>query len=120
MGLMDKVKQSAEQALSKAQQGVSQGKVKIDQAQAKHQWDGLLGKLGAAVWAEQRQGGSSDAVAAAMAALDQHLAAHGPVQAGAGAPGTADEEGTSVDGSGTGEAAGPTAPTTAGSGPTEE
>jgi hypothetical protein len=87
MGLMDKVKQGAGQALNKAQQGVSQGKSKIDQAQAKHQWDGLLAKLGAAVWAEKRQDGPSEAVAAAMAALDQHLATHGPVQADTG-PGT--------------------------------
>ncbi len=57
MGLMDKVKQGAGQALTKAQQGVNQGKAKLDQAQAKHQWDGLLRNLGEAVYAEQRQGG---------------------------------------------------------------
>jgi len=76
MGLMDKVKGQYEQALTKAQQGVNQGKAKFDQAQAKHQWDALLRNLGAAVWAEQREGGSSDAVTAALAALDAHLAAH--------------------------------------------
>ena len=76
MGLMDKVKVQYEQALTKAQQGVNQGKAKIDQAQAKHQWDALLRNLGAAVWAEQREGGPSDAVTAALAALDAHLAAH--------------------------------------------
>jgi hypothetical protein len=70
MDLMDKVKEGAAQALTKAQQGVRQGRAKIDEAQAKHQWDGLLRNLGAAVYAEQRQGGSSDAVAAALAALD--------------------------------------------------
>jgi hypothetical protein len=70
MGLMDKVKEQAAQALNKAQHGVSQGKAKIDEAQAKHQWDGLLRDLGAAVYAEQREGGSSDAVTAALAALD--------------------------------------------------
>jgi hypothetical protein len=76
MGLMDKVKVQYEQALTKAQQGVNQGKAKIDQAQAKHQWDALLRNLGAAVWAEQREGGSSDAVTAALAALDAHVALH--------------------------------------------
>ncbi len=81
MGLMDKVRQGAEQALSKAQQGVNQGKAKIDQAQAKHQWDTLLTKLGAAVYAEQRQGGPSDAVSAALAVLDDHVATHGHVAA---------------------------------------
>ncbi|HUB70987.1 MAG TPA: hypothetical protein VL984_11245, partial [Acidimicrobiales bacterium] len=79
MGLMDKVKQSAEQALSKAQQGVNQGKAKIDSAQARRQWDGLLRNLGAAVYAEQRQGGSSADVATALAALDQHAAEHGAI-----------------------------------------
>jgi hypothetical protein len=85
MGLMDKVKQGAGTALNKAQQGVNQGKAKIDQAQSKRQWDGLLHNLGAAVWAEQREGGSSDAVTAAWAALDEHLASNGPVEADAGA-----------------------------------
>jgi len=77
MGLMDKVKQGAGQALTKAQQGVNQGKAKIDQAQAKHQWDGLLRELGAAVYAEQRQGGPADAVTAALAALDEHATDQG-------------------------------------------
>ena len=90
MGLMDKVKQGAETALNKAQQGVSQGKAKIDQAQSKRQWDGLLHNLGAAVWAQQREGGSNDAVTAAWAALDEHLAANGPVSAEAGGAGTGD------------------------------
>lgn len=77
MGLMDKVKQGAGQALTKAQQGVNQGKAKLDQAQAKHQWDGLLSNLGEAVYAEQRQGGPADAVTAALSALDEHAATHG-------------------------------------------
>jgi hypothetical protein len=85
MGLMDKVKQGAETALNKAQQGVNQGKAKIDQAQSKRQWDGLLHNLGAAVWAEKREGGSSDAVTSAWAALDEHLASNGPIEADAGA-----------------------------------
>ncbi len=70
MDLMEKMKEGAAQALTKAQQGVRQGRAKIDEAQAKHQWDGLLRNLGAAVYAEQRHDGSSDAVAAALAALD--------------------------------------------------
>ena len=74
MNLMDKMKEQAAQALNKAQQGVSQGKAKIDEAQAKHQWDGLLRNLGAAVYAEQREGGSSEAVTAALSALDAQAA----------------------------------------------
>ena len=105
MGLMDKVKQGAGTALNKAQQGVSQGKAKIDEKQAKHQWDGLLRNLGAAYYAQQRQDGPSDAVTAAMSALDEHLAAHGPVMAGdddedngAGAQGSAATGGWETDG----------------------
>jgi hypothetical protein len=118
MGLMDKVKVQYEQALTKAQQGVNQGKAKFDQAQAKHQWDALLRDLGAAVWAEQREGGSSDAVTAALAALDAHVAAHtgpdaddpeesaevSPSDATNGGPGTVSEE--SSYGSASGPAAG--------------
>ncbi len=74
MNLMDKMKEQAAQALNKAQQGVSQGKAKIDEAQAKHHWDGLLRNLGAAVYAEQREGGSSEAVTAALSALDAQAA----------------------------------------------
>jgi hypothetical protein len=103
MGLMDKVKQSAETALNKAQQGVNQGKAKIDQAQSKRQWDSLLHNLGAAIWAEQREGGSSDAVTAAWAALDEHLAANGPVEADASA-GDAANGGASTAAPTTGEA----------------
>jgi hypothetical protein len=112
MGLMDKVKQSAETALNKAQQGVNQGKAKIDQAQSKRQWDGLLHNLGAAIWAEQREGGSSDAVTAAWAALDEHLAANGPVEADASAGETATSAGGTTYGG-----ASPAAPT-AGDAPT--
>jgi hypothetical protein len=108
MGLMDKVKGQYEQALTKAQQGVSQGKAKFDQAQAKHQWDTLLRNLGAAVWAVQREGGSTDAVTAALAALDAHLATH----SGSGHSGSPDGPGggTPADGS----AYGGPSPTTTG------
>jgi len=99
MSLMDKVKEQAGQALTKAQQGVSQGKAKIDQAQAKHQWDVLLRSLGAAVYSEQREGGPSDAVAAAMAALDAQAAARpedGPLD-GAGTPETGQSDASPAD-----------------------
>jgi hypothetical protein len=79
MGLMDKVKQQAEQALAKAQQGVSQGQAKFDQVQAKRQTDVLLRNLGAAYYAKERSGGGQDAVDAAMKMLDEHAAADGPL-----------------------------------------
>lgn len=77
MGLMDKVKQQAEQAIAKAQQGVSQGQAKIDQVQAKRQADALLRDLGAAYYEMQRSGGSADAVDSAMKLVDEHMATHG-------------------------------------------
>lgn len=101
MGLMDKVKQQAEQALAKAQQGVNQGQAKLDHVQAKRQGDVLLRDLGAAYYALQRTGGSQDAVDAALKLVDEHTAAHGPVESSSGAD--------------DGEAAGPaTAPPAAG------
>lgn len=77
MGLMDKVKKASEQALSKAQEGVKEGKAKLDEVQAKRRWDALLRNLGAAVYAERRQGGPTSAVDTALAALDDHARAHG-------------------------------------------
>ncbi len=81
MGLMDKVKHQAEQAIAKAQQGVSQGQAKIDQVQAKRQGDALLRNLGAAYYAKERSSGTQDAVDAVMKMLDEHVAAHGPLDA---------------------------------------
>ena len=77
MGLMDKVKKASEQALSKAQEGVKEGRAKLDEVQAKRQWDALLRDLGAAAYAERREGGPASAVDAALAALDDHARTHG-------------------------------------------
>lgn len=79
MGLMDKVKAQAEQAAKKAQQGMAQGQSKLDAMQAKKREDALLRDLGAAYYAQQRSGGSADAVAAALSAVDEHSATHGAV-----------------------------------------
>lgn len=86
MGLMDKVKQQAGQALQKAQQGVSQGQAKLDQVQAKRQADALFRNLGAAYYAQQRENGPAEAVEAAMVALDEHVRSEGPVDTDAVAP----------------------------------
>lgn len=53
MGLMDKVKASAEVGLAKATEASKAGQAKLDAAQAKHRADGLLRDLGVAVWLEQ-------------------------------------------------------------------
>lgn len=73
MGLMDKVKQQAEQALSKAQQGVAQGQAKLDEVQAKRHEDQLLRDLGAAYYAAERKGGPREDVDKALAAVDEHM-----------------------------------------------
>jgi hypothetical protein len=90
MGLMDKVKHQAEQAIAKAQQGVSQGQAKIDQVQAKRQADALLRNLGAAYYAKERSSGSQDAIEEVMKMLDEHVAAHGPIDTSATAHAGAD------------------------------
>jgi hypothetical protein len=86
MGLMDKVKAQAEQAVAKGKQGMAQGQAKIEEMQAKKQADALLRDLGAAYYAQQRTGGSADAVAAALAKVVAHEAEHGTVDTSATAP----------------------------------
>jgi hypothetical protein len=81
MGFMDKVKAQAEVAVAKAQQGVAQGQAKIDDIQGKRAADALLLALGHAFYAEQRTAGSKDDVVAALAAVDAHAAANGPIAA---------------------------------------
>lgn len=90
MGLMDKVKAQAEQAMAKGQQAVQQGQAKLEAYQEKkHSSDALLRDLGAAVYAQQRSGGSQDAVDIALAALDQHYAEQAAAQTAAESTGAA-------------------------------
>lgn len=89
MGLMDKVKQQAEQALSKAQQGVAQGQAKLDEVQAKRHEDQLLRDLGAAYYAAERNGAPQEDVDKALAAVDEHMA-NKPDTAAAAAGGSGD------------------------------
>lgn len=76
MGLLDNAARAAARATVKAQEGIAQGQAKANQMQAKRQADGLVRELGAAYYAQQRQGGSAAAVEAALAAVDAHVAAH--------------------------------------------
>ena len=112
MGLMDTVKQQAEQALAKAQQGVSQGQAKLDQVQGKRQADSLLRDLGAAYYAWQRTGASQGDVEAALELVDQHVATHGPVDTTAGTV----TAGDTPAGPAAGTAAGPNGDATGGQG----
>jgi len=79
MGFMDKAREAAQQATAKAQQGLAQGQAKLDEVQTSRAADGLLRDVGAAFYAEQRSGGSHEAVVTALGALDAHVAAHGPL-----------------------------------------
>jgi hypothetical protein len=79
MGFLDKARDAAQQAATKAQQGMAQGQAKLGEVQAKRASDALLRDLGAAFYAEQRQGGSSEAVVSALRAIDTHVAQNGPI-----------------------------------------
>ena len=71
MGLVDKVKAQAGQALNAAQAGVDKGSAKLEERRDDKTHQELLRKLGAAVWAERRQGGSKTGVDRALTALDK-------------------------------------------------
>ena len=60
MGLMDKVRAQGSQLAQVAQDAAREGKVKLDQAQAKRRADALFRDLGAAVYAERTGRGSPD------------------------------------------------------------
>ena len=63
MGLMDKVKASAEAGLAKATEASKAGQAKLDAAQAKHRADGLLRDLGLAVYLEHSGRGTDQSKA---------------------------------------------------------
>jgi hypothetical protein len=77
MGLLDKVKEQAGQIAEKAQQGVAQGKDKLEDIQAHKRGEALLRDLGAAYYAKLRYDGPSSAVDEALKAMDAHVAEHG-------------------------------------------
>jgi hypothetical protein len=78
MSLTDSVKQQAGQAWGTVQQGFGQGHAKFDELRANRQAQPLLRNLGAAYYALKREGGSEEAVTAALAAMDEHMEAHRP------------------------------------------
>jgi hypothetical protein len=75
MGLMDKVKASAEVGLAKATEAGKAGQAKLDAAQAKHKADGLLRDLGAALYADH-MGRGSDATTQQAERLVEELKAY--------------------------------------------
>jgi hypothetical protein len=53
MGLMDRVKEQAAVLAQKTQEAAQEGKIRLDQAQAKRRADAMFRELGAAVYAER-------------------------------------------------------------------
>ena len=82
MGLLDKVKAQATVLADKAQTGVQQGQVKLQEMQSGKQVDHLLRELGAYVFLSERNRNQPDSdakVAGLMAQLDALEAAGSPV-----------------------------------------
>jgi hypothetical protein len=82
MGLMDKVKASAEVGLAKATEAGKAGQAKLDAAQARHRADGLLKDLGSAAYADFQGRGSDETTQQAariVAELQAYEAEYGPL-----------------------------------------
>src|ERR1700678_836014 len=84
MGFMDKVKAQATVLADKAQTGVQQGQVKLQEMQSGKQVDHVLRELGALVFLQERgraEPDSAEKVAGLMGQLDALEAAGTPVTA---------------------------------------
>ncbi len=84
MGLMDKVKATAEVGLAKASEAGKAGQAKLDAAQAKHKADGLLRDLGAAIYADHLGKGSDENTKQAERIVEElkaYEAEYGPIGA---------------------------------------
>jgi len=75
MGLMDKAKGAALQAKASAQNIAQQGQAKVSSVQQQRTEAELYRALGEAIYNERRRGGSGQATADALQALDDHFAA---------------------------------------------
>ncbi|MFF9895240.1 hypothetical protein [Streptomyces longispororuber] len=66
-----------DRAREQVQQGLNQGKQKLDDVQAQRTGNDLLKQLGAAYYAERHGSGTPDATQQALSALEAHIATHG-------------------------------------------
>lgn len=83
MGFLDKVKEQGSALAGKAQEGISQGQAKLDEAQSKKKANQLLGELGAWQWAmtHGRDGGvGATQIERIRGELTAHEAEHGPIE----------------------------------------
>ena len=60
MGLMDRVREQAAQIAQRTQEAAQEGRVKLDEAQARRRADAMFRDLGAAVYAERTGRAGSD------------------------------------------------------------
>jgi hypothetical protein len=91
MGLMDKVRAQGNQLAQKAQDTAREGKVKLDQAQAKRRADAMFRDLGATVYAERTGRGtpdSKDKIDRLVDALSRQEASQGLGDPDGSAPGS--------------------------------
>jgi hypothetical protein len=98
MGLMDKVRAQSTQLAQMAQETAREGKVKLDQAQAKRRADAMFRDLGATVYAERTGRGtpdSTDKIDRLVDALSRQEASQGLGDPDGSAPGATPQEDTS-------------------------
>jgi len=108
MGLMDKVRAQSTQIAQMAQETAREGKIKLDQAQAKRRADAMFRDLGATVYAERTGRGSPDSkdkIDRLVDALSRQEASQGLGDPDGSAPGTTPPGGTSTGDTTTGAAA---------------
>jgi hypothetical protein len=108
MGLMDKVRAQGTQIAQMAQETAREGKVKLDQAQAKRRADAMFRDLGATVYAERTGRGtpdSKDKIDRLVDALSRQEASQGLGDPDGSAPGTTPPGDTSAGDAATGDAA---------------
>src|SRR5262245_488708 len=89
MGLMDRVREQAAQLAQKTQEAAQEGRVMLDQAQARRRADAMFRDLGAAVYAERTGRGGPDGAAKIdrlVKALSRQEAEQGLGDSGSQAP----------------------------------
>ena len=95
MGLMDKVRAQGTQIAHMAQETAREGKVKLDQANAKRRADAMFRDLGATVYAERTGRGtpdSKDKIDRLVEALSRQEASQGLGDPDGAAPGSTPPE----------------------------
>ena len=105
MGLMDKVRAQGTQIAQMAQETAREGKVKLDQANAKRRADAMFRDLGATVYAERTGRGtpdSKDKIDRLVEALSRQEASQGLGDPDGTAPGSTGAGSTGTGSTGTG------------------